>query len=105
LLDYHQCLVSTVEEARANHTERRVEIYYVRQFCGTILLVWLAKEDWGEWTRLGLSKRCFGIGKVTADIVDKLRQPNILFGPMQYYSVKDSGDGSHGNPLTFAVKH
>ena len=105
LLGYHDCLVSTVEEARANHTGRCVEIYYVRQFCGTILLVWLAKEDWGEWTGLGLSKRFFGIGKVTADIVDKLRQPYILFGPMQYYVVKDSGSGSRGNPLIFAVKH
>ena len=56
-----------------------------------------------DWT--GTSKRFFGIGKVTADIVDKLIQPNILFGPMQYYSVKDSGDGFPRNPLTFAVKN
>ena len=33
-----------------------------------------------DW--IGTVQKFFGIGKVTADIVDKLRQANILFGPM-----------------------
>jgi len=37
--------------------------------------------------------------KSPADIVDKVRQPHMLFMKMQYYSLKDSGDGSPGNPI------